>query len=73
MKHTPVGKQLPGLAFKPNKWSLAFVEEFFSEEKDHLVISVGYDGIKDNVAARMRPREARALAKWILSIVGDGE
>ena len=69
--HRPIAEQLPGLRFKPNNWSLAFVEEFHNYDPENLVISVGYDGIKGNVSARLRPREARALAKWILSIVGD--
>jgi hypothetical protein len=63
-------EQLPGLQFKPNNWSLAFVEDFHLEG-DQYVISIGYDGIKDNVSARLRPAEARALAKWILGLVGD--
>jgi hypothetical protein len=73
MKHDAIDKQLPGLRFKPNKWTLAFVEEFHIYDKESLVLSIGYDGIKDNVSARLRPSEARALAKWILSLVGDGE
>jgi len=73
IKPAPVHKQLPGLRFKPNKNSLAFVEEFFDNESANLVISIGYDGIKDNVSARLRPNEARALAWWILRLVGDGE
>jgi hypothetical protein len=71
MKTKPVYEQLPGLRFKPNKNCVAFIEEFYTYDEDHLVVNVGYDGIKDNVAARMRPNEARALARWILQMVGD--
>jgi hypothetical protein len=70
MKRKAIAAQLPGLVFRTHCVE-ARVTDFFSYDEENLCIEINHSMLSDNIPARLKPKDARALAQWILSVVGE--